>query len=674
MKKYLLLFLFVPLFIGQLSAFPKKSIVERYTNAYCGPCAQVNSAWYTATTHDLVSSNTISHIVYNVNWPAPNGPKDPMYILNSADNAVSWAYYGVNGVPWINVNGSELSFDLDPSPLITAVNIGNAQVSPFKIVLTPEIFSNNVMNIHVKILHDIGDITSFQNTKLKVGLTEKTIAFSSAPGSNGEKVFYSIARKMLPDAKGTLLDIPAPGDSLEMDLFYIPSAPFLAAVNLDSLRVVAFIQNDNTKEIYQSEMTDLIKSSNINAAFKVDDNLGAAPFTVTFHDYSTPSDSAQITSYQWDFNNDGTIESTEPSPAFLFPDKQTYSVSLTVTDNKSHQYTRTLKNFITAIGATSDILVVNGIDYSTADYVTPMTNFYNNSACFGNHNVDVWDLFGGQGFDFTTNPKVLQVDLFNHTIPLSVLKLYNKVIWIGNNYNGDLNFYNPATVLQYVQQGGSFILATRMASLFFDAPLKSYCGVTQVSSDLTVNKLLSLDNNLVNMSAIATNSLVDLITLDSNSTAVPIFAYDTVSAWRGGFRIHKNNEGVFIYIAGRPYRYDLTASFNNYDYIINNWMIPLPVGTGKNDIDKPDNYCLHQNYPNPFNPSTSIKYSIPNEGMVNLSVYNTLGQKVGSLVNQYMRAGNYEVKFDASGFASGIYFYRLDSGKFTSVKKMILMK
>ena len=81
-----------------------------------------------------------------------------------------------------------------------------------------------------------------------------------------------------------------------------------------------------------------------------------------------------------------------------------------------------------------------------------------------------------------------------------------------------------------------------------------------------------------------------------------------------------------------------------------------------------------QNYPNPFNPSTTIRYSIPNDGIVNLAVYNTLGQKVGSLVNQYMQAGNYEVKFDGSRMASGIYFYRLEVGNFQSVKKMILMK
>lgn len=266
--------------------------------------------------------------------------------------------------------------------------------------------------------------------------------------------------------------------------------------------------------------------------------------------------------------------------------------------------------------------------------------------------------------------------MFNSAVPLSVLKNYKKVIWIGNNYNGDLNNYNPATVLQYVQQGGNFLLASRMGSAFFNTSLTDYCGV-QLSNDLTVDLLMPLDANLVNMPAIAsgTNSLVDLVMLNSNSSSIPIFTSDTTSVWNGGFRIHKNNEGTFTYIAERPYRYNNTASYNNYNYIIDNWMTANLTGINENI---PGNlvrsYKLDQNYPNPFNPSTSIRYSIPKDGIVNLAVYNALGEKVGALVHQYMQAGNYEVKFDASRYASGIYFYRLEAGNFTSVKKMILLK
>jgi subtilisin family serine protease len=92
------------------------------------------------------------------------------------------------------------------------------------------------------------------------------------------------------------------------------------------------------------------------------------------------------------------------------------------------------------------------------------------------------------------------------------------------------------------------------------------------------------------------------------------------------------------------------------------------------DITAPAVYALEQNHPNPFNPSTLIRYSIPQDGMVNLAVYNLLGEKIATLVNEVQKAGRHEISFDASLLASGIYFYRIEAGSFTSVKKMLLLK
>ncbi len=92
------------------------------------------------------------------------------------------------------------------------------------------------------------------------------------------------------------------------------------------------------------------------------------------------------------------------------------------------------------------------------------------------------------------------------------------------------------------------------------------------------------------------------------------------------------------------------------------------------DVTAPKVYALEQNYPNPFNPATKIKYAVPVDGFVNLTIYNALGEKVTTLVQQIIKAGNYEVDFNASSFASGIYFYRMEAGNFVSVKKMMLIK
>ena len=88
----------------------------------------------------------------------------------------------------------------------------------------------------------------------------------------------------------------------------------------------------------------------------------------------------------------------------------------------------------------------------------------------------------------------------------------------------------------------------------------------------------------------------------------------------------------------------------------------------------PLKFNLSQNYPNPFNPSTKISYSLPKESYVTLKVYDVLGKEVATLVNEKESAGNYEIDFDASGFSSGIYYYKLVAGNFSQVKKMILIK
>jgi hypothetical protein len=98
-----------------------------------------------------------------------------------------------------------------------------------------------------------------------------------------------------------------------------------------------------------------------------------------------------------------------------------------------------------------------------------------------------------------------------------------------------------------------------------------------------------------------------------------------------------------------------------------------PVGI-TNNTGIATKYDLKQNYPNPFNPSTVIKFSIPASEYVSLKVYDILGKEVTTLINSKMSAGSYDYKFDASMLSAGVYFYKLQTDKFSSVKKMLLIK
>lgn len=100
----------------------------------------------------------------------------------------------------------------------------------------------------------------------------------------------------------------------------------------------------------------------------------------------------------------------------------------------------------------------------------------------------------------------------------------------------------------------------------------------------------------------------------------------------------------------------------------------LSTGIVSNNTIIPDRFNLYQNYPNPFNPSTTIKFDIPENSFVKLSVYNSLGKEVAVLVNDMLIQGTYDYKFDASGLTSGLYFMKISSGNFQDTKKLMLLK
>jgi len=99
-----------------------------------------------------------------------------------------------------------------------------------------------------------------------------------------------------------------------------------------------------------------------------------------------------------------------------------------------------------------------------------------------------------------------------------------------------------------------------------------------------------------------------------------------------------------------------------------------PIGIKNVETNIPKIFCLSQNYPNPFNPSTKIKYDIPKTSQVTIKVFDLIGREVTTLVNEIKQPGSYEAEFNASNFASGVYFYRIEAGNYVNVKKMVLVK
>lgn len=133
------------------------------------------------------------------------------------------------------------------------------------------------------------------------------------------------------------------------------------------------------------------------------------------------------------------------------------------------------------------------------------------------------------------------------------------------------------------------------------------------------------------------------------------------------------------YLTGKRRTYSTVYPFGvqGQDAYVYNFGVDISPATGTGNpgiVNTPKEYKLCQNYPNPFNPFTRIGYEIPKNSFVKLSVFDALGREVSVLVNGFVNAGLHEAEFNAENISSGVYFYRLETGSFTSTKQMVILK
>ncbi len=246
MKLKLQLILLLALSFSLNAQTPRMVLVEEFTQASCGPCAQQNPAF-----DALLEMHEDKAVVlkYQTSWPG----FDPMNLQNPDDVATRVSYYGVSGVPNAVMDGNQ--FQGAPSG-VTLGGITSRQdfMSPVSMALDHTLSDDlKKMTITLDVTNTLASELSNSNLRLRVAVIEKDIAFPSAPGSNGEDHFNSVMRTMIGGAAGLAIDNPmAAGETVpfswEVD---IPSYIYTYA----EIGVVAFIQNDGTKEVLQSAIS-----------------------------------------------------------------------------------------------------------------------------------------------------------------------------------------------------------------------------------------------------------------------------------------------------------------------------------------------------------------------------------------------------------------------------------
>ncbi len=190
-------------------------------------------------------------------------------------------------------------------------------------------------------------------------------------------------------------------------------------------------------------------------------------------------------------------------------------------------------------------------------------------------------------------------------------------------------------------------------------------GVDDKASSIDIDQT---GNIYVTGSTISSGSDFDFGTVKYSSSGEVLWSilYENILAVDDKAVMVKADNNGNVYVTGT------SSGFSGIDFLTVKYS--QPIGITPISTEVPDGFELGQNYPNPFNPKTNVKIQMPKSGFVKLAVFDITGKEVAVLVNENLNAGTYNVDFDASQLASGTYFYRIETGNFTEVKKMVLVK
>ena len=239
MKKSALLFLSILFTTIGFSQSQRMVLLEHFTQASCPPCGPANVIIQALL---VANPDKITSINYHTSWPG----YDPMYLHNPADAAARTSYYSVGSVPNSVLDGNAYN-GLPNGWNINTVNALYAIPSPMEISIFQELSPGNDTIHATMIVKATAEITGQPSAFISV--IEKHIHFNSAPGSNGEKDFYNVMKKLLPEKTGVSL----PGSMQAGEYAIIQSSwPLANVYNVDQLSLIAFVQNTINKGVYQA--------------------------------------------------------------------------------------------------------------------------------------------------------------------------------------------------------------------------------------------------------------------------------------------------------------------------------------------------------------------------------------------------------------------------------------
>lgn len=673
--KYILLSLLIASQFN-FSQTRKIVLIEEFTNANCNSCPQhdqnmtefINNNW----------GNVIS-IQYHTWWPLA----DPMFSINETENRNRIEYYGVTAIQNYAVDGNIQGVSQKPYLLLTQILDRYFLTSPVKINLTTTIANNNI-DINITLTGLTNNIP--QNLKLRAAIIERKKVFDAAPGSNGVKEFNNLFRKLVPDSNGANI-----GDFSNGDIkVYNFSQPVNSAWTAADLAVIAWLQNDDTKEIIQSNIdkpTLTIQTNEVLADFLTTNQSVAKNYSIKNENSSTLQLRLMIDTL---FLDSGWTAKLNTSTGLLdsiditLNQNETYNFSLNVSTDTTITYASLLVKavylndslapaislpYFGVVKNSDEILLVTD---NKGDFDEVILNSFSSNAIKVTHIKQKFlsllftynrsntfnSIFWINSWDFPTFIKN-DISFLNNFVSAG-----NKNLFIaGQDIGWDINAENGTSNFTEAKEFYSTYLNAK-----FIADNSGRDSVIGVSGTMFQRDTIKLTNvNYFSPDAI--------LPFDDDTTKL-IFSYKNSPYGAGIFNTLNPENSKVIYLS---FGFEQLADSSKNSTIRNSavlFNIPLSV-KNDNSLALPEEFILYQNYPNPFNPSTKIKFAIPSSisaSLVSLKIYDVLGSEITTLINDFLTSGIYEVEFDGSKLPSGIYFYRLQSDGFSSVKKFVLLK
>ncbi|MEI6899457.1 MAG: T9SS type A sorting domain-containing protein [Bacteroidota bacterium] len=683
MKRILFIVVIALLACGahEAKAQAKKYVIfEHFTQASCGPCAQQNPAMAATL---AANEGRYHQFSYHTSWPGV----DPMNAYNPTQVADRVTYYGVTGVP--DVVGCGNKYRGSPTGCTqTLIDNLASDASPIRLIVR-ETSNGTVRTVKVKVF--TVDTMPAGPFKIRVGVLERNVHYNTPPGSNGEKDFPDVFRKMLPSTAGDAFVPAAIGDSVTMTYTYNLD---LAVWDTTKIYTCAFIQKDATKEIINSgstidphwEFVGLGQNFKMGYPGEVKSfhykvyNLGSAGENFKFKLKSTHKGS-------WSANFTVNGNNYNDSVNILVPGRATWDLYVNVTigaDACLGEYAMTVKSLdnltfapVTlkahTIYGVYEIVINNDGGWGDGSGMTPVTfqHYYTDGLDYAGANaygvLDLTSFKKGYGYgcmQYVTN-YYFNVGWSFPAFTDESVAIFTSELNAGKNMlvSGQDVGWDTWTA---TASGGHGTVNTK-------AFYTNFLNATFLNDGTTADNTFVAESTDPLYGSVPQSPVVNMYggsnffpdEISATGIGTNIFYYNTTKTKKGGVRA-TNGTWKTVYISPSMEMIQSNTSRNEIIKISHVWFGGSPW-TGIKPVEGERKSSLGQNYPNPASGNTTILLNGIDRNMT-LQLVDLTGR---TLFTEMITSGQSSLTINTSAFANGIYFYQLiGNGKVIDTKKM----